>query len=119
MTLTKWDIPKAHDEDLAKAAESTRHLKGADPGTWRAWIRPIVAEIVEMIKACNMDEKEARREFREAWRWGPRKHWPYRVWRDEIALQTGKLTGRISPRKATAWKRQLWAEKAGQQRLFE
>lgn len=119
MAPVKTEFPKVSEIDAAKAEEATRHLRSPDPGTWRATIRPIVAELVEMVAACNMDERDAAREFREAWRWGPRRNWPYRVWRDEIALQLGRTRGRITPRRATAWLRQRQAEAAGQIRMFE
>lgn len=86
--------------------------------TWRDMFRPIIAEVVEMIRTCGMSDADARREFRAAWRWGPRKHWPYKVWRDEIARQMGWLRGRLPGPGYEEIKHQRTLEAHGQLRIF-
>ena len=96
-----------------------------DGGSWRVRFRPLVAELVEMIRTCNMDEDHAKMEFRVAWElWGIgySRYWPYKVWRDEVARQMGWRHGRLTPRSKRSlpeWYRQHHLEAAGQQRLFD
>jgi hypothetical protein len=89
-------------------------------------VAPIIAEVLEMAAACpGMDERHLQLELRTAWDiagFGPRKHWPYKVWRDEIARQRGLRRGRMTPPKSTAqpeWYQQKVLEAAGQQTLFD
>jgi hypothetical protein len=86
--------------------------------SWRAYFRPYIAELVEMIRTCDMDDAQARREFRHAWKWGPRRYWPYKVWRDEIARQMGWLSGRLPGPGYDEVRRQRSLEELGQIRMF-
>lgn len=105
------------------------------PTQWREYFRPFVAEILEMAETCGMSEQDIAREFRAAWKiqverysvpspwpkmenpdaWG--ESYPYMIWRDEIARQRGRLTGRMLASKDPL-RRQREAESAGQLRLF-
>ena len=113
-------ISDLHPEDVAQATAATQHLDPARPGSPRELYRVIVFELLEMIRTCGMDERHARLEFCAAYRWGKRStvHYSYRVWRDEIALQSGRSRGRMSTGRVTEWLRQRWAEQAGQVRMF-
>ena len=53
--------------------------------TWREDARPIIAEVLK--EANGKDEKEIRKALREAYPFGARKWWPYKVWLDEIKVQ--------------------------------
>ncbi len=42
-----------------------------DRNSWRGRFAPIIAELVEMVRTCNMSEAHAKMEFRVAWEiWG-------------------------------------------------
>ncbi len=112
-------IDDLHPEDVAQAASRTGHLVAAPSGSCRAMFRVIIAELLEMMDVCGMNEAQRRHEFRVAFRWGMRLGPKYRIWRDEIALQRGLARGRITPSRPTGWLRQRWAEDAGQIRMFE
>lgn len=56
--------------------------------TWRAAAAPIIARVIREVG--NDDPAALRRALREAYPWGQRSLWPYKVWRDEIRRQ---LTG--------------------------
>jgi hypothetical protein len=55
--------------------------------TWRDSARPIVQEVLKQTK--GQSEKEVRKALREAYPFGERKYWPYKVWCDEVKLQLG------------------------------
>jgi hypothetical protein len=110
-------ISDLHPADVARAAEVTRHLRPPRAGSARQVFRVIIAELLEMIEACGMDEDAARNEFRRAWVWGLMTSPAYKVWRDEIALQRGLMRGRRTPGHPTAWLRMRRAEAAGQMRI--
>ena len=52
-------------------------------------MRPIIARVIAEHGSPDISP-ELRRKLRAAWRWGPRKMLPYKVWCDEIARQTGR-----------------------------
>lgn len=47
--------------------------------TWRDSASKIIAEVIHEGSA-----------LRRAYPWGPREHHPYKIWCDEIRVQTGK-----------------------------
>lgn len=55
---------------------------------WRQRAAPIIAQVL----AENQGKKpmEIRAALREAYPFGPKAYWPYKVWLDEIQRQTGK-----------------------------
>lgn len=55
--------------------------------TRRDHYRPLIAAVLQQHPH---NTKERRKALREAYPSGERGHWPYRVWCDEIARQTGK-----------------------------
>lgn len=57
--------------------------------TWREHYAPIITAV---LKAHPEDTPERRKALRDAYPAGERAHWPYKVWLDEVALQTGKKT---------------------------
>lgn len=61
--------------------------------TWRQIAAPIIAEVLRQTK--GWDEPDIRRALREAYPFGMRKYWPYKVWLDEIRRQRG-----FAPKKA-------------------
>jgi hypothetical protein len=56
--------------------------------TWRDSARPIIARVIEEV---GLDDRKAlRKALREAYPWQMRRNHPYKIWLDEIAIQTGK-----------------------------
>lgn len=55
--------------------------------SWRDHARPIIHRALEATK--GKPEKDIRRALREAYPYGVRRHWPYKIWLDEIARQRG------------------------------
>ena len=55
---------------------------------WRRKARPIIERVLAETK--GQDEKMIRRALRDAYPFGLRKYHPYKIWCDEIRLQTGK-----------------------------
>lgn len=64
---------------------------------WRDRCRPIVERV--LAETADSTEKEQRAALRDAYPFGERKYWPYKVWLDEIAQQTGKRTKACKPHK--------------------
>lgn len=60
--------------------------------TWRERLAPVIAE--HMRETADLPEPERTRERhrrrRDEYPCGERKHWPYKVWLDEWARQTGR-----------------------------
>jgi len=57
-------------------------------GYWREMARPIINTVINEVGF--KDEKALRKALREAYPFGQRKNWPYKVWLDEISIQTGQ-----------------------------
>lgn len=53
--------------------------------SWRDTAAPIIARVIAEIGTA--DPRALRRALREAYPWGQRSLWPYKVWRDEIRRQ--------------------------------
>jgi hypothetical protein len=55
---------------------------------WRNRAAPIIADTIERV---GLDDKKAlRKALREAYPFHARKHWPYKIWLDEIKRQTNQ-----------------------------
>ncbi|MCL5743126.1 MAG: hypothetical protein M1541_04230 [Acidobacteria bacterium] len=61
---------------------------------WRRKAAPIIAEV--LAANAGRAEHEIREALRAAYPFGLRQHHPYRIWLDEIRVQTGRrpLSGR-------------------------
>ena len=55
--------------------------------TWREYSRPIIKDVID--KTGTDDQSKLKKALREAYPFGERKHWPYKVWLDEIKVQLG------------------------------
>ena len=55
---------------------------------WRRFAAPIIAKVLAETK--GKPEAEVRSALRTAYPFGPREHHPYRIWLDEIRIQTGR-----------------------------
>lgn len=51
---------------------------------WREAAAPIISQV---LKDYPQDGPEQRKALREAYPFGPRKYWPYKVWLDEVKRQ--------------------------------
>ena len=63
--------------------------------TWRQKAAPIIAGVLTEHK--DSDEKTLRKALRDAYPFGERKYFPYKVWLDEIKRQRG--TKKPKPKK--------------------
>lgn len=63
-------------------------------GYWRRQAKPIIEGVLKACAGCT--EKEIRGALREAYPFGERAMWPYKVWLDEIKRQRG-LKPRATP----------------------
>jgi hypothetical protein len=76
-------------------------------GTWRDKFRPIIAALLDAH--AGDDAATLQRALRDAWpAREPRMHWPYRIWRDEIARQVAArgiagVTRRKKPIPSSRW----------------
>ena len=61
---------------------------------WRRKAAPFIAEV--LTANAGRPEHVIRAALRAAYPFGPREHHPYRIWLDEIRVQTGRrrLNGR-------------------------
>lgn len=55
---------------------------------WRDYAAPIIAKVLKENRGKS--EKEIRKALKEAYPFGERKYHPYKIWLDEIKVQTGK-----------------------------
>lgn len=58
--------------------------------TWRKEFAPLIRRAIE--EASPVDTTELRTQLRAVYPRSERKHWPYRVWCDEVNRQLGKRT---------------------------
>lgn len=56
--------------------------------TWRDDCRPIIAKVLAENRLKS--EKEIKKALYDAYPYGERKYHPYKIWLDEIKIQTGK-----------------------------
>ena len=93
------------------------------PSRWREVSRPIIREVIDRV---GLDDKRALRlALRDAYPFGERAYHPYKIWLDEIAIQTGRKVpakrdslGRLRTQKNIEQERQALIE-AGQKEMFE
>lgn len=79
--------------------------------TWRDIARPIIERVI--LENPTASEKELRKLLHDAYPFGVRQYHPYKIWLDEIRVQTGKKKpGREE------LKRRLLAPCAGQMELL-
>ena len=55
---------------------------------WRRFAAPIIARV--LAETSGKPDLEIRAALRAAYPFGPRRHHPYRIWLDEIRIQTGR-----------------------------
>jgi hypothetical protein len=55
--------------------------------TWRDIAAPIIADVIAANR--QSDTATLRRALREAYPFGIRKHWPYKIWCSEVRKQLG------------------------------
>jgi len=55
---------------------------------WRRTAAPIIRRV--LAENFGKPEREVRAALRAAYPFGPRKYHPYRIWLDEIRIQTGR-----------------------------
>lgn len=67
--------------------------------TWRSRCAELIRATIKANQGKS--EREIRAALRKVYPWGPREHWPYKVWLDEIRRQLGKPSHLHKPRKGT------------------
>jgi len=55
--------------------------------TWREQAAPIIQRVIHNCRATGKTEKQIRKALSDAYPFGPKKYWPYKVWLDEIKRQ--------------------------------
>ncbi len=63
--------------------------------TWREQCSPIIAEVIKTVGTDDM--KVLRKALRDAYPYGERRMWPYKVWCSEIRKQLKIMTGPDMP----------------------
>lgn len=58
-------------------------------GTWRDIVRPIIARV--LAETQGKTEQEIRKALKEAYPFGARQWHPYKIWLNEIKVQTKKV----------------------------
>ncbi|MCP4493287.1 MAG: hypothetical protein GY820_39185 [Gammaproteobacteria bacterium] len=72
---------------------------------WRAIARPIISKVIKEVGL--EDEKKLKKALLDAYPFYERENHPYKIWLDEIKVQTGKKKpGRIKPVNEKQWK--MW-----------
>jgi hypothetical protein len=56
--------------------------------SWRDYARSVIRDVIKDNEGKS--ESEIKRALREAYPFGARKYHPYKIWLDEIKVQTGK-----------------------------
>ena len=80
-------VPRLHARRDRAAAH--RALRGvAVTSYWRRLAAPIIAKVLAETK--GKPDAEVRAALRDAYPFGPREHHPYKIWLDEIRIQTGR-----------------------------
>ena len=65
--------------------------------TWRSLAAPIVAEVIARVGL--RDPRALRKALRDAFPWPDKHNWPYRVYRSEVAIQTGRRKRKLYQRR--------------------
>ena len=55
------------------------------PGTWRSHCSPIIKKVIDEVGKEDM--KKLRKALRDAYPYGEKENWPYKVWLSEIQQQ--------------------------------
>lgn len=63
--------------------------------TWREAAKPVIFEVIRGYE--GKDEKELKKLISEAYPFGVRKHYPYKVWLDEVKKQVTRWKGGKAP----------------------
>lgn len=58
--------------------------------SWRSKAAEVIAETLADCRAKGLDEKATAKALSDAYPFGERAMHPYKVWLDELAIQTGK-----------------------------
>jgi len=80
--------------------------------TWRDTAAPIIRAVLERTKGET--PAQVRKALREAYPFGEREMWPYKVWCDEIRRQTGRKIVVFSGKKHTRNEKQMSLEAIAQ-----
>lgn len=56
---------------------------------WRNIAAPIIAETLKKCRQEGLNDAQTRKALRDAYPFGEMAMHPYKIWRDEIAVQTG------------------------------
>ena len=63
--------------------------KAAVESRWRARSRDIIKQVLDRAKTLKWDEREIQKALTDAYPFGERAMWPYKIWLDEIKVQRG------------------------------
>lgn len=74
--------------------------------TWRDKVRPLIARVIKANEGKSLSE--IRKALREAYPFGERRYWPYKIWCDEIRFQLGLK--KHNPESCNPKQRGLWDE---------
>lgn len=58
---------------------------------WRTHARATIAKLIPSIQ--NMDKATAKATIEAAYPFGPRLHWPYKIWREECRRMLPNVFG--------------------------
>lgn len=61
--------------------------------TWRQRCKPLIAQIIKEFE--GKPEKDLRKALRDGYPWGQRAMHPYKIWCDEVRVQTGRKKNKI------------------------
>jgi len=74
--------------------------------TWREKARPLIARVIKANEGRPLPE--IRGALREAYPFGERRYWPYKIWCDEVRFQLGLK--KHNPEPYNPKQRRLWDE---------
>ena len=83
--VTAGETASNHRGPGVSVTRTTTIKLPASAGTWRRSAAGIVAAVLQAYKGS--DEATRKRALREAYPFGERRHWPYKVWLSEIKRQ--------------------------------
>lgn len=61
--------------------------------TWREYAKPVIQKV--LAENAGADLKTKKKALREAYPFGERKYHPYKIWCDEVKVQTGRKKKKI------------------------
>lgn len=65
-------------------------------GSWRDHAATVILRVIDTYP--DLDEAALRQKIRDAYPFGEREHWPYKVWLSEVKYQLTHLANRRSQR---------------------